>query len=204
MQQNASTSRLLRLPPEIRLRIYGFVFGGYQVWIGDKLDTTGGVRTMQTYRKRIGDGQHYGKKFHHYTGGSRWDRGLDLRVLRVCRQVFTEAALLPYALNTFTFEKGNVRDLFEETAREGKKVVQRKATGEYEIMEFGQFFERHKVEEVAEPYVYKTLKKYKKYKREEMIVTRNRNKAGERVVHKPFKKNKREEMIVTRSRSKAG
>ena len=61
-------------------------------------------------------------------------RELDFRLLRVCRQIFTEAALLPYALNEFTFQSQLVRRQFEKSMRPGKKQIVKKAIGAYSIL----------------------------------------------------------------------
>ena len=66
-------------------------------------------------------------------------QGFDLRLLHVCRQIFTETALLPYALNKFFFSTDEVRRIFEKAARPGKKLVQKKAIGRYEILERAEF-----------------------------------------------------------------
>ncbi len=50
-----------------------------------------------------------------------------------------ESALLPYALNTFVFQNDGVRRVFEEVVRPGKKRVQKKAVGKYEVMEWKEF-----------------------------------------------------------------
>lgn len=75
---------------------------------------------------------HAAGELHHYLNGS--GTGLDLRLLRVCRRVFMEAALLPYWLNSFTFEDKEVRKAFERVVRPGKVLAQRKAVGKYEIV----------------------------------------------------------------------
>ncbi len=50
-----------------------------------------------------------------------------------------ESALLPYALNTFVFQNDEVRRAFEKAVRPGKKRVQKKAVGKYEVMEWEEF-----------------------------------------------------------------
>ena len=152
--RNASVSPLLRLPPEIRLRIYGFVLGGQQLWI----DCTPSRISFVTYRDRVREvfdeeprdrsylqpsrfheynleSEHSAGRFYHVNvDGSGESQGYDLRLLHVCRQIFTETALLPYALNKFSFSTDEVRRAFEKSARPGKKLVQKKAIGKYEIM----------------------------------------------------------------------
>lgn len=150
--RNVSSSQFLRLPPEIRGRIYYFVFGGSQIYVGQTND-----KTEDRYAHRSKDNpngrqhkagklyhdtslEHQYKKYHYDTDtvvGSGTE--IDLRVLRVCRQIFTEAALLPYKLNSFTFEHDEVRRTFERIVRPGKKLAQRKAVGKYEIMRRREF-----------------------------------------------------------------
>ena len=128
MTRNANVSPFLRLPPEIRLRIYNFVFGGQDIRIGYRPSA---IRIPDKSEPLV-TAQHWGSGFHHHTvHGS--GRGLDLRLLRVCRHVYTETALLPYALNKFSFPSEDVRKEFQRTARPGKKLVQTKAIGKYEI-----------------------------------------------------------------------
>ena len=123
MNRNASTSRLLRLPPEIRLRIYKHVFGGQRLWMG--------FRGPQYNHNPT---THLGGRFYHFNMVKGSDRQLGLRLLRVCRQIFTEAALLPYALNEFTFESQEARRQFVKSMRPGKKQIVRKAIGAYHIL----------------------------------------------------------------------
>lgn len=133
MHRNASTSPLLRLPPEIRLRIYKFVLGGRQFWIGQTLSKY--TRERTEFLGSIGPKHRSGELFHY----DAWLGELDLRPLRICRQVFMESALLPYALNTFVFQNDEVRRAFEKAVRPGKKRVQKKAVGKYEVMEWEEF-----------------------------------------------------------------
>ena len=114
MIRNASTSPLLRLPPEIRLRIYKHVFGGQQLW----MDFHGLQYSLST-------------SVHRYRMIKDLDRKLDIRLLRVCRQIFTEAALLPYTLNEFVFKSERGWRKFVNSMRPGKKQVVKKAIGPY-------------------------------------------------------------------------
>ena len=154
MVRNASVSPFLRLPPEIRLRIYGFVLGGQQLWIDSTPSKlafkTRIARAREVFVEEIGDRsdlqpsrfntynrepEHSAGHFYHVNvDGSGNTQGFDLRLLLVCRQIFTETSLLPYALNKFSFSTDEVRRAFEKTARPGKKLVQKKAIGDYEIM----------------------------------------------------------------------
>ena len=127
MNRNGSTSPLLRLPPEIRLRIYKYVFGGQRLWIDCR-----GPEYGNTYET------HLGARFRHFnmTMTKNSDRTIDICVLRVCRQIFTEAALLPYAFNDFIFESQQARRHFNKSIRPGKKQVVKKAIGAYSILPF--------------------------------------------------------------------
>ena len=129
MNRNASVSPFLRLPPEIRIRIYRLVLGGQQIWIS-------------LYPYETDHRSHCGERFYHFNTINGRGRGLDIRLLRVCRQVFTETALLPYALNHFSFETISVRREFEKLVRPGKKQAQKKAIGAYDVCEFPTFEKR--------------------------------------------------------------
>ena len=126
MNRNASDSHFLRLPLEIRVRIYKLVLGGQDLWIGLHYPNSDSYREL-----------HYGGRFYHlnltdYLTDPLPDRsvkGLDIRLLRVCRQIFTETALLPYALNHFVFDTQDVLNHFEKLVRPGKKRVQKEAIG---------------------------------------------------------------------------
>lgn len=128
MTHNASGSPFLRLPPEIRVRIYNFVLGGQQIWIGR-------YPASIDYQRHL----HHGPRFYHFNTIDREGRGLDIRLLRVCRQVFTETALLPYALNNFSFETHSVRKDFEKLVRPGKKQAQRLAIGASKVCDWDTF-----------------------------------------------------------------
>ena len=137
MNRNVSSSPFLRLPPEIRLRIYKFVLGGQQLWIGHTLSKPEREPLIHHGRTYVHPRYlHRGGFFYHFDGvGGK----LDLRLLRVSRQVFMETALLPYFSNKFIFESEKVRLAFETVVRPGKKLVQKKAVGEYEIMKWEEF-----------------------------------------------------------------
>jgi hypothetical protein len=74
----------LRLPPELRHRIWELVLGGQTLlWLrADDKDNIHGVERMVPRAS---------------------DRALGLDLLRTCRQIYSETALLPYKLNTFSF-----------------------------------------------------------------------------------------------------
>ena len=148
MTLNHSTSPFLRLPAEIRVRIYSLVLGGQQLWISH---TSSKLRCGEPGKTSLGPSSQYFHrwgKFGHYTAeplssANPFSSTLHLGLLRVCRQMYTETALLPYALNTFTFKDDSVRKLFEQSVRPGKKRVQKKAVGEYEIGSWSEFRSRH-------------------------------------------------------------
>jgi hypothetical protein len=73
-QCNAASSPLLRLPPEIRNMIYTLIID---------------VNMVVFTKAGLGRGRHPIQD--------------GLALLRVCRQIHAEAAVLPYALNTFVF-----------------------------------------------------------------------------------------------------
>ena len=136
MTRNASVSPLLRLPPEIRLRIYKYVLGGQKLWIGYRpAEYIPALTDWNTQYYADRDIMHNGGGFIHTNNMARSGRGLDLRLLRVCRLVFMETALLPYALNEFRFETQGVRKGFEKRVRPGKKLAQKKAIGAYSILD---------------------------------------------------------------------
>ena len=137
MNRNYSASSFLRLPPEIRAQIYRLVLGGRQLWI----DHTG---SKVEIHKASGQWYHRWGKFYHDTDrGINHSMKLEVHLLRVCRHIYTETALLPYALNNFTFKDESVRKLFEQSARPGKKRAQKKAVGKYEIGTWYEFGIRH-------------------------------------------------------------
>lgn len=154
MKRNHSMSPFFRLPPELRVRIFGLVLGGQQVWISHSKSrvewrkTEKGVWVMGPHTGHSGQYYHRWGNLHHAIADSShstnpFNNTLHLGLLRVSRQIYSETALLPYALNTFTFQDDSVRRLFEQSARQGKKRVQKKAIGKYEIGTWSQFRNRH-------------------------------------------------------------
>lgn len=112
------------------------MLGGQQLWIGLRRDLHEWVwRSSGCHSARVHDREslHFRGTFYHVKGTSRSEPTLHLGLLRVCRLIFTETALLPYTFNNFTFEIDEVRKAFERIARPGKKRVQKKAVGRYEI-----------------------------------------------------------------------
>ena len=128
MKRNSTTSRLLSLPPEIRNRIYNLVLGRERLAINYEPHQHKYKQTNH-HRQRVhfGGGLYHYLDLNHYRPGAR--HTLHLGLLRVCRQIYGETALLPYALNEFAFENGWVRRKFwKET-----KPAQQRAIGKYKI-----------------------------------------------------------------------
>ncbi len=98
---------------------------------------------MLDFKKPVGKRNNSNRKEGYHIRGSLYiikDSGQkpespDLRLLRVCRQIYTETALLPYSLNTFIFQYQAVRKRFEKSTRAGRKRAQKRAVGTYELME---------------------------------------------------------------------
>ena len=123
MQRNAATSPFLRLPSEIRNRIFKLVFTQQERPC---------LRSVRHYhRANAVPGQpesvHFGGYLYVTQHFRPWgEMSLHLQVLRVSRQVYAEAALLPFALNNFSCEDPPTLEAFE-----GKlKPVQRQAIQE--------------------------------------------------------------------------
>ncbi|KAF1840552.1 uncharacterized protein K460DRAFT_399468 [Cucurbitaria berberidis CBS 394.84] len=94
--RNATESPLLRLPSEIRNRIYGYALGGQEV----NPRTVGGVRTKWRLECRP-----YGSEARSYQA---WDRLLSLTY--VCRLLHRETRLLAFSLNTFQIQTVEFND----------------------------------------------------------------------------------------------
>lgn len=126
-QRNTSDSALLALPPELRNRIYRYVLGDRTVHIF--LDTSAkwsiahsvcrlrerDSHAAVTIRRDSTEGYHFSYCDHHLEHGCELqDRHrssskrftsarLYIGLLQTCRQIYHEAALLPFSLNTFSF-----------------------------------------------------------------------------------------------------
>ncbi|PPJ58639.1 hypothetical protein CBER1_03549 [Cercospora berteroae] len=108
-------SRLLSLAPEIRNQIYGYVLGGHKVhvWIdfdwGQDRDTRRRPFCTQScwtnlpvvYSEEL---RPVGTEEPCGVCGRHRFTSLDLSLLRTCRQVYADAALLPYSANDFVIE----------------------------------------------------------------------------------------------------
>ena len=106
MNRNSTVSPFLRLPAETRNKIYGLVISDHHLRVGytphqSKIEQ----KDHRRYRVHVGGGL-----YHYIKGRRRIDYRhqkpltLHLGLLRVCRQIYSEAALIPYATNSFTFE----------------------------------------------------------------------------------------------------
>ncbi|KAF1932400.1 uncharacterized protein M421DRAFT_2031 [Didymella exigua CBS 183.55] len=85
-----SQSRLLRLPPELRNQIWEYALGGHA------FDIT--TRKVFKQRKRIDKAK-------------AWDLPINtFALLRVCRQIYAETALIPYKHNAFCFASEDAFD----------------------------------------------------------------------------------------------
>ena len=122
MKRNSTTSRLLSLPPEIRNRIYILVLGDERLAI-----------YYEPHQHKYEQINYFrGGLFHHWVldrdiRDAR--RTLHLGLLRVCRQTYGETALLPYALNEFSFGNDWIRRKFWKKT----KPAQQRAVGKYNI-----------------------------------------------------------------------
>lgn len=119
MAANARQSPLLRVSPEIRNKIYKLVLGGYAVHVFPG-PVSGNIHRIctsphvdeETSDNNSGDSRHSWldtdphkdcRRSWDLRGGERHDK-LDLRLLQACKQIHEEAALLPFASNTFLLE----------------------------------------------------------------------------------------------------
>ncbi|KAM0803685.1 hypothetical protein BDR22DRAFT_839596 [Usnea florida] len=128
MKRNSTTSRLLSLPPEIQNRIYNLVLGGERLAISYEPHQRKYKQIDYCrYRVHVGGGLYHHLSLNGYRRGAR--RTLHLGLVRVCRQIYGETALLPYALNEFAFENGWVRRKFWKEI----KPAQQRAVGKYKI-----------------------------------------------------------------------
>ena len=102
MQRNQAASPFLRLPPEIRNRIYTYIFGDCFVTISS--------HAISPDSRRV-----YGR-FEAFEPPGYLDPCPEInygqaaaQTLLVCRQIYSEARLLPFVLNTFYYH--TVEDL---------------------------------------------------------------------------------------------
>lgn len=126
-QHNSSTS-LLKLPPEIKNKIYELLCGGQllhldQCWIGDTLQFTHEIcqaglseqaaddlfnadTTAQWFVGAV-ETRHSGC----FTNAEHIEK-IGTSFLATCRQVYNEARHIPYSTNTFGFSKTSILDRF--------------------------------------------------------------------------------------------
>ena len=144
----AQSSPILRLPPEVRNRVYEFVLGGELLHIGVSWNTKDNraacrrttvtickadvddceaaatirasvdVREIPSYAKRH-------RKCKNIVYGDRMQYSNITRLLQTCRQIHEEAALLPFQANTFDFESKESLMAFQRmTLRIQQRAVQ--------------------------------------------------------------------------------
>lgn len=117
--RNAAKSPLLRLPAEIRLRIYHYALGGKEIHVGAHiaLRPSRTSRRIAVCHKETSEWDHISHIRHggHNLEYDNWTRhrlcneacihirkrGLCLGMLMVCMQIHHEAALFPFSSNTF-------------------------------------------------------------------------------------------------------
>ncbi len=93
----------LQLPPELRLKIYELVIGGHRLLIQQNLwSLTYKRRTLPLIRTSTG----CQTVVNHTT---------IFALLRVCRQIYHEARLLPLTANTFSFSNSKILERFLST-----------------------------------------------------------------------------------------
>lgn len=144
-KRNATESPLLRLPPEISNLIWTYVLGGQTLHIGLKLNRSNDDLPWLFSFCTLDDDERYkyppckvmGQLHNRYdqrhydciksVAKAKW-RQRFLALLRVCRQLHLEAALLPYLENTFAFPyvlsfREFVQSLFPAQRRSLRKVI---------------------------------------------------------------------------------
>ncbi|KAK3631017.1 hypothetical protein LTR56_015982 [Elasticomyces elasticus] len=131
--KNATASPLLSLPPEIRTRIWRSLLSGHTIHIDasaiDKVQHHVCKNTISDYelaqnlkadkdtiRFQTYQDHHAGcKPTNHNDNEGKAESRLHLNVLRACRQIHQEAAILPYAENVFAFASNDDLDFFLDT-----------------------------------------------------------------------------------------
>ncbi|KAF7190311.1 hypothetical protein HII31_08642 [Pseudocercospora fuligena] len=127
--RNATDSRLLALPAELRNRIYGFVLSGQVLHINNaghlsvvcvaNMDTTAAAEDYEA--SKITENLELCCNLHKRC--FRADQQYSTALLQVCREINTEAALLPFSGNTFVMTMAGSLGAFLE----GLHIKQRKA-----------------------------------------------------------------------------
>lgn len=97
-RRNSLVSPLLRLPPTLRQRIFKFALGGKRIRIDNPVPQFSPFGELLPIRSVVG------------TVSAPWDSphrqlvvSVDVRLLRVSRQIYSESALMPYLYNCFDF-----------------------------------------------------------------------------------------------------
>jgi len=99
-QRNSNESPLLRLPSEIRSKIWEYAVGYHCIRIFDKTYSSRGFSAVELTRR----------SFPLETGGSFvWP---NFALPKVCRQLYVEAAAMVYTLNNFSFFNKLAMDRF--------------------------------------------------------------------------------------------
>jgi hypothetical protein len=117
--RNATESPLLRLAPEIRNRIFHFVLGGKTIHIDYFYghyacrSTVGYEEEAKSTKNSKGCGSIDAHSIQHVACDPETNsvERLQLAVLRACRQIHQEAALVPFSSNIFAFDD---RPCFEQ------------------------------------------------------------------------------------------
>ncbi|CAK3860849.1 Hypothetical predicted protein [Lecanosticta acicola] len=102
--QNAANSPFLQLPPEVRNRIYAFALGGRTLHISRDGSKAVGIPRFKATVCRA-EATHVRPWDPSETHRRCSQKGCDLALalLRCSRQIYSEAALIPYADNIFSF-----------------------------------------------------------------------------------------------------
>ncbi|KAK5691110.1 hypothetical protein LTR97_011762 [Elasticomyces elasticus] len=131
--KNATASPLLSLPPEIRTRIWRSLLSGHTIHVDASAigevqhhvcrnttsdhDLARNVKAdKETVRFRAYQNHHAGcMPANHDDIKGKAEHRLHLNVLRACRQIHQEAAILPYAENVLAFTSNSSLDYFFDT-----------------------------------------------------------------------------------------
>ena len=136
MLANASNSRFLNLPREIRDHIYSYVLGGQALHVNYRegnfncpdrsirsVETSCTICECDTSEEEIARSikaaadtdsstVNFCHEYRHRDCGIPDDEHLSVSLLQTCRKIYSETAYLPFILNRFIFREGNVFDSF--------------------------------------------------------------------------------------------
>ncbi|KAI9873501.1 MAG: hypothetical protein M1830_000334, partial [Pleopsidium flavum] len=104
-----STFPFLKLPGELRIKIYELVLGGHLLHVYK--DTEPNRNKPTVFRC---------SKYRETWPCRQWGRKLDLALLRVCRQIYHEARTIPLTTNTFKFNEPDALKKFFLAMRIGQ------------------------------------------------------------------------------------